>query len=114
MSCSPAVGQILALCIPQDRHFLQPRAVLEPWGQRRGWDGDFSPGKGLLLVESSYRRREGIMETQDYQMKWSLRFKATSSSCKQLKPQRSDASKNPCICQSHFKLLSELKDLIAV
>lgn len=83
-------------------------------GQHHGLDGDFSPGKGLLLVESSYRRREGIMETQDYQMKWSLRFKATRSSCKQLKPQRSDASKKPCICQSHFKLLSELKDLIAV
>ena len=83
-------------------------------GQRRGWEGDFSLGKGMPAVESSYGQREGVTATQDYQMKWSLHFKATNSSCKQLKPQRSDASKNLCIYQSHFKLLSELKDLIAV
>lgn len=33
---------------------------------------------------------------------------------KQLKPQRADASKNPCTYQSRFKLLPEPKDLIAV
>jgi len=104
---------------PADRRFPQPGAVPEPRGhrragQRRGGDGDFSLEKGMPPVESSYRQREGILETQDYQMKWSLHFKATKSSCKQLKPERSDAAKNPCIYQSRFKLLSELKDLIAV
>lgn len=108
-SCSPAV--LLVLCIP----LLCPDGQCCSWMvTSHGWDGDFSPGKGTPLLESSYRQGPGITETWDYQMKWSLCFKATNSGCKQLKPQSSDASKSPCIYQSHFKLLSEPKDLIAV